>query len=49
MNKDKFIKTIAPIIQKTAKEFGICVVSPIIAQACLESAYGITTILPLSS
>lgn len=40
MTKDKFIKTIAPIVQKTAKEFGICVVSPIIAQACLESAYG---------
>ena len=40
MNKKKFIDTIAPIIQRTAKEFGICVVSPIIAQACLESAYG---------
>ena len=42
MNKDKFIETIAPIIQMTAKEFGIRVVSPIIAQACLESAYGMS-------
>ena len=40
MDKKKFIDNIAPIIQRTAKEFGICVVSPIIAQACLESAYG---------
>ena len=40
IDKNKFINTIAPIIQRTAKEFGICVVSPIIAQACLESAYG---------
>ena len=31
---------IAPIIQKYAKVYGSKVASPIIAQACLESAYG---------
>ena len=31
---------IAPIIQKYAKVYGYKVASPIIAQACLESAYG---------
>ena len=35
-----FIKTVAPIIQRLAKERGYQVVSPIIAQACLESGYG---------
>lgn len=38
--KDNFIKTIAPIIQKYAKQYGYKYASPIIAQACLESAYG---------
>ena len=40
MTKNEFIEAIAPIVQRIAPEFGICVVSPIIAQACLESAYG---------
>lgn len=35
-----FIETIAPIIQKIGPEYDIKVSSPIIAQACLESAYG---------
>ena len=35
-----FIEQIAPIIQKYAKEYGYKVCSPILAQACLESAYG---------
>lgn len=38
--QEQFISTIAPIIQKYAKEYGYKVVSPIIAQACLESRYG---------
>lgn len=39
-NQETFIETIAPIVQKYAKEYGIKVASPIIAQACLESGYG---------
>lgn len=35
-----FIAKIAPIIQKYAKAYGYQVASPIIAQACIESAYG---------
>lgn len=35
-----FIRAIAPIVQKYASKYEIKVVSPIIAQACLESAYG---------
>lgn len=35
-----FITEIAPLIQKYAPNYGIKVVSPIIAQACLESNYG---------
>ena len=37
-----FIKKIAPIVQKYAKKYGYKVCSPIIAQACLESAYGLS-------
>lgn len=40
MNENEFIKQIAPIVQKYAPQYGIKVCSPIIAQACLESAYG---------
>ena len=40
MNKTEFIDTIAKSVKKYAKQFGICVYSPIIAQACLESGYG---------
>lgn len=35
-----FIAAIAPIIVQYAKAYGYHVASPIIAQACLESAYG---------
>lgn len=37
-----FISAIAPIIQKYAKKYGYKVASPIIAQACLESGYGLS-------
>lgn len=40
MTKTDFIKKIAKYVQKYAPEYGIKVCSPIIAQACLESAYG---------
>lgn len=40
MTKENFIKTIAMYVQKYAPQFNIKVCSPIIAQACLESAYG---------
>ena len=38
--QETFIMQIASIVQKYAKQYGIKVASPIIAQACLESAYG---------
>lgn len=37
-----FIKIIAPIIQEHAKKNGYKIASAIIAQACLESAYGLS-------
>jgi hypothetical protein len=37
-----FIFEIAPIVQKYAKQYGYSVVSPIIAQACIESNYGLS-------
>lgn len=37
---ENFIAQIAPIVQKYAKQYGYGVASPIIAQACCESAYG---------
>ena len=40
MTKEEFIEQIAPLFQKYYKQFGYKVVSPAIAQACLESAYG---------
>ena len=40
MTQTEFIQTIGPIIQKHAKLRGYKVCSPIIAQACVESAYG---------
>ena len=40
MTKEQFIKTITAAVKKIAPGFGIKVYSPIIAQACLESAYG---------
>lgn len=36
----QFINSIAPIIQEEAKKRGYKVCSPIIAQACIESAFG---------
>ena len=39
-----FIKKIAPIIQEHAKKNGYKVASAIIAQACLESAYGLSSL-----
>lgn len=39
-----FIGDIAPIIQKYAREYGYKVASAIIAQACIESAYGTSSL-----
>ena len=40
MNHSDFVKTVATYIKKYAPVYGIEVVSPIIAQAVLESGYG---------
>ena len=40
MTNQEFIKKIAPIVQSLTKKYGYGVPSAIIAQACLESAYG---------
>lgn len=40
MEKQEFIKKIASYVQKYAVKYGICVHSPIIAQAILESGWG---------
>lgn len=40
MNHSDFVKTVAAYIKKYAPTYGIEVVSPIIAQAVLESGYG---------
>lgn len=42
MTKQEFIDAIAKAANKYAPKYGIAVVSPVIAQACLESAYGTT-------
>lgn len=39
MNQSEFISTVAAYIKRYAPEYGIEVVSPIIAQAMLESGY----------
>lgn len=39
-----FIEKVAPIIQKEAKKRGYLVASPVIAQACIESAYGTSSL-----
>ena len=39
-----FIFEIAPLVQKYAKQYGYSVASPIIAQACIESNYGLSTL-----
>lgn len=40
MTKQEFIEKIAKAVQEIAPKYGIEIYSPIIAQACLESAYG---------
>lgn len=40
MSKEQFIEEIAKLVQKYAPKYDVQVCSPIIAQACLESAYG---------
>lgn len=40
MTKQEFIDAIAAAAKKYAPKYGIAVISPVIAQACLESAYG---------
>lgn len=40
MTKQEFIEEIAKAAKKYAPKYGIKVVSPVIAQACLESGYG---------
>lgn len=40
----EFINKIAPLVQKYAKEYGYKVASPIIAQACNESAFGLSSL-----
>lgn len=44
MTDNEFINQIAPIVQKYAKAYDYDVVSAIIAQACLESAFGRSTL-----
>lgn len=44
MTDTEFINEIAPIVQKYAKAYEYDVVSAIIAQACLESAFGRSTL-----
>lgn len=39
-----FISKIAPVVQKYAKQYGYKVCSPIIAQACIESGYGLSSL-----
>ena len=41
---EAFIKKIAPLIQAESKKRGYKVASPIIAQACLESAFGTSSL-----
>ena len=43
MTNQEFIQEIAPLVQKYTKKYGYGVPSAIIAQACLESAYGTST------
>lgn len=44
MTDNEFINEIAPIVKKYAKAYDYDVVSAIIAQACLESAFGRSTL-----
>lgn len=40
MTKEQFIEEVAKYAEKYAKQFGIKIISPVIAQACCESGYG---------
>lgn len=42
MVRELFIQNIADAVKVLAPKYGICVVSPIIAQACLETGYGMS-------
>ena len=44
MTKNEFIEAIAKYVKKYAYRYGICVHSPIIAQAILESGWGTTSL-----
>lgn len=44
MAEKEFIAQIAPIVQKYCREYGYWVPSAIIAQACIESGYGKSTL-----
>ena len=44
MTKQEFIDKIADYVIKYARKYSICVHSPIIAQAILESGYGSSTL-----
>lgn len=41
MTRELFIQSIADAVKVLAPKYGICVVSPIVAQACLETGYGV--------
>lgn len=49
MTKEQFIENIAKYVQKYAPKYGIKVCSPIIAQACLESAYGTSELADIAN
>lgn len=44
MTDREFIEQIAPLVQKYAKAYGYKVVSAVIAQACIESGFGRSTL-----
>lgn len=44
MTDKEFIEQIAPLVQKYAKAYGYKVVSAVIAQACIESGFGRSTL-----
>ena len=43
-NQEKFIERVAPVISLYANKYGYKIVSTIIAQACIESAYGTSSL-----
>lgn len=40
MSPDEFIERVAMVVQQYAPQYGFCVCSPIIAEACVDSNYG---------